>query len=238
MPRGSPSSVSQISITASAVCSSKIPNPGRTARARSANRVTASEVTPPSTVNGDTDRSASPGSAQVLSRRRQDPRDVGAGEDLADRRRGRREDVLAVVDHDEQPASGHRLGDGVDDAGTALRGDAQGGGDRVGDRVGVAHGRQLDQPDAVRELVGELRADREGQPGLADASDPAEGHELTGADQRGDLGQHLGAPDEGGRGPRQVAAPRLQAHRGQSGTDDLSVARASAAVRRPGAVPR
>ena len=160
----------------------------------------------------------------MLSRRRQDPGDVGAGEDLPDRRRGRREDVLAVVDQDEQPASGHCLGDRVDDASIALRGDAQGGGDRVGDRVGVAHGGQLDQPRAVRELVGELRADREGESGLADASHAAEGDELTGADQRRQLGQHLGAPDEGGGGARQVAAPRLQAHRRQSGTDDIGCA--------------
>ena len=60
MPRGSPSRVAQIRITASAVCSSKIPNPGRTPRARSTNKVTASDVTP-STASGGTVRSASPG---------------------------------------------------------------------------------------------------------------------------------------------------------------------------------
>ena len=63
----------------------------------------------------------------------------------------------------------------------ALRGDAEGGGDRVGDRVGVAHRGQLDEPRAVGELLGELRADREGEPGLADASDAGEGDERTGS---------------------------------------------------------
>ena len=60
MPRGSPSSVSQISMTASAVCSSKMPNPGRTAWARSANR-SPRRRSPPSTVRGATDTSISPG---------------------------------------------------------------------------------------------------------------------------------------------------------------------------------
>ena len=212
MPSGSPSRVAQIRITASAVCSSKIPNPGRTARARSTNRVTASDVTP-STASGDTVRSASPGVAQVLPRGREDAGDVGAGQDLTDRPRGRREHVLAVVDHDQHATSGQCLGHRVDDASTALRGDAQGGGDRVGHRVGVAHGRQLDQPHAVRELLGELRTDRQGEPCLPDAAHPGQGHQRPGADQRGHLGQDSRAPDEGGRGARQVPAAGLRAHR-------------------------
>ena len=64
MPRGIPSRASQVSITARAVGSSKIPNPCRTARARSAKSVTASEVTPPSTVSGDTEKTVSAGTSR------------------------------------------------------------------------------------------------------------------------------------------------------------------------------
>ena len=139
MPRGRPSSVSQISITAPAVCSSKIPKPGRTARARSTNSVTASDVTP-STVQRRTRHERLARRAQLFARRREDAGHVGAGQDLGDGRRGRGEHVLAVVDHDEQAPSGQRLGDRVDDASVALRGDAEGVGDGVGNGVGVADG--------------------------------------------------------------------------------------------------
>ena len=54
MPSGSPSSVSQISVTAVAVSGSRRPKSGRTARARSTKRVTASEDSPPSTASGAT----------------------------------------------------------------------------------------------------------------------------------------------------------------------------------------
>ena len=178
-----------------------------------------------------------PGDAEVLSRRRQDPRDGGAGDDLPDRRRGRHEDVLAVVQQDEQLASGHRLGDRLDDAGVALRGDAEGGGDRVGDRFGVGHRCQLDEPDAVSELVGQFCGDREGEAGLADAAHAAEGDERTGADQRRQLGQHLRAPDESGGRARQVAVPSPPGSPGQSGTD-ASCGAASGLCRGPSGFAR
>ncbi len=59
--------------------------------------------------------------AQVLARGREDAWDVGASQDLTDRLRGRREHVLAVVDHDQHATSGECLGHRVDDARTALR---------------------------------------------------------------------------------------------------------------------
>ena len=75
-----------------------------------------------------------------------------------------------------------------------------------GTASGSLDGSELDQPDAVGELVGQLvRADREGEPGLAHAADTGEGHELVGADQRRDRGQLTVPPDEGRRGPGQVA---------------------------------
>ena len=119
------------------------------------------------------------GHQQPFPRRRHDPWRIGAGDDPPDGRDGRRQDVLAVVDHDEQAPPGHRLGDGVDDGGVALRGDAEGVGDGVGHGVGIADGCQLDQPHPVRELVGQVRCDGHGQPRLAHPADTAERHQLV-----------------------------------------------------------
>ena len=102
MPRGSPSSVSQISDhrVRGLLVEDAEPGPDRAGPLDEQGHRVGGQ--PPSTVNGDTVTTASPGDLQVLPRGRQDAGDVGAGEDLADRRRGRREHVLAVVDHDQQ----------------------------------------------------------------------------------------------------------------------------------------
>ena len=61
--------------------------------------------------------SASPGSAAGARATSPGRRGhVGAGQDLADRLGGRREDVLAVVDDDQHATSGQCLGHRVDDA--------------------------------------------------------------------------------------------------------------------------
>ena len=92
---------------------------------------------------------------------------------------GCRQDVLAVVDHDEQapPAT---VSATVSITGVvALRGDAEGGCDGVGHGAGIADGRQLDQPHAVRELVGQAACNGHGQPRLAHTADTTERHELV-----------------------------------------------------------
>ena len=104
MPSGSPSTVSQISVTAAAVCGSWSSKSGRTARARSTNSVTASEVTPPSSDSGATVATDSPSPPSAS-------RDVARILTVPARPRiasiapaAALEDVLAVVD-DEQHAA-------------------------------------------------------------------------------------------------------------------------------------
>ncbi len=63
MPSGRPSRFVQISVTAFAVSTSRRPKSGRTARARSTNRVTAWEIGPPSNVRGTTANGTSPSTA-------------------------------------------------------------------------------------------------------------------------------------------------------------------------------
>ena len=59
MPSGRPSSVRQIAVTAAAVSGSPSPKSCRTARARSANSVTASDAAPPAIASGGTRRTSS-----------------------------------------------------------------------------------------------------------------------------------------------------------------------------------
>ena len=49
------------------------------------------------------------------------------------------------------------------------------------------HRRELDEPHAVRELIGKPSADRQREPGLPDAPTPVSVTSWLGADQRGHL---------------------------------------------------
>ena len=66
------------------------PKSGRTARARSTNSVTASEVAPPSSASGGTASTVSPSTAEGLARRGEDLDVPGPAEDRRDRRSPRR----------------------------------------------------------------------------------------------------------------------------------------------------
>ena len=125
IPSGSPSRVPQISVTAVGVSGVVESEVGRTARARSTNSVTASEVTPPSTASGATVNTVSPSTPRAS-------RDVAsiftlprAAEHRLDRRAAAVDDVLAVVDHQQQPPAGERLGHRVDQRRAALGRDAR-----------------------------------------------------------------------------------------------------------------
>ena len=65
---------------------------------------------------------------------------------------------------EQQPLTGERLGHGVDQRGVALRRDAQRRRDGGGHRVPITDRRELDHPDAVREIAGELGTHLERQP--------------------------------------------------------------------------
>ena len=130
---------------------------------------------------------------------------VARAQDRVDEVGGGRQDVLAVVEHEQQtPARQRRRRcSSVTDASGAGR-DAQRGRHRVGHGRGVADGGQLDQPDPVGELVRQLGGDLDGQAGLADAAHAGEGHQPVGAHQLADLLHLELAADEAGELHRQV----------------------------------
>jgi hypothetical protein len=72
--------------------------------------------------------------------------------------------------------------------------------------VGIAHGRQLDEGDAVREavLAGEVTSEVKGQARFADAAGTGQGDEAGGriAQEGGDGGELALAADEEGKRSR------------------------------------
>ncbi len=134
--------------------------------------------------------------ADGLARGRQDLRVPSSAEDRLDRSSGRIPEVLAVVDDEQHPPSGDRVGDGVDQRHVALRRDAQHR--REGSRHGarVTDPGQLDDPDPVVELPGELGTDLDGQAGLADTTDAGQRDQTLRPHQLGDLVDLGVTPDE------------------------------------------
>ena len=115
--------------------------------------------------------------AEPLAARRQHAQRRRGRQQPLGQRRGRGEDVLAVVEHQQHPArtavADQRLGDGR----VALFANAEARRDGARDTLGFRHRRQVDEPDAVREggrhALGEL--DRE--PRLAAPPDAGQGDE-------------------------------------------------------------
>jgi hypothetical protein len=68
--------------------------------------------------------------------------------------------------------------------------------DRLGQQSGVGQLAQLDQPDAVRERPVHVGGDPEGQPRLADATDPRQRQQPSRGEQPLGLGQLSPAPDK------------------------------------------
>ena len=97
--------------------------------------------------------------------------DLGAlGEHERGQSGGRPHQVLAIVEH-QQEALGPQLGGQRVFAGPArLLPDAKAVHHRRHQQPGVGERRQLHQPDAVREVVDQLRGGLQGQPRLAGAS--------------------------------------------------------------------
>ena len=99
--------------------------------------------------------------------------------------------MLAVVHHQKEAPTSERLGHRVDERRLSLGCDAQHGRDGRGDGGRIAESRQLDHPDAVGELAGQLGPDFKGQPGLADPADAAQRDQPARTGELGDLGNHV-----------------------------------------------
>ena len=173
MPSGSPSRVSQISVTASAVrgsCNAELrAAPRERARRTAARRRTRLLPSPravaPSSMSrrrprGTRETSRAPGRSAICARIALTAAE--AAESTCSQ--------LSITH--QRPAARQRLGDGVDEVGVAARSDPQRRRDRRRHRRRVADGRELDQPDAVGELVGKTCSDLEREPSLADTAGP------------------------------------------------------------------
>ena len=103
------------------------------------------------------------------------------------------DDVLAVVEHDQQPARRHVLGQARCQRRAVDFGNAEHRGDDGDDAIAVLHRRQIDEPDAVGKGIELLARQLLRQPRLAAAADPAQRDQARGREQPG----AVGAPPRG-----------------------------------------
>jgi len=85
--------------------------------------------------------------------------------------------MFAVVQHDQQMAAGQLLRQYFGRWTARLFGQAECGGDGLGEQRLVAKPIQLHQPDAVGKGVTGLPGDRQREAGLADPAHPGQGHQ-------------------------------------------------------------
>ena len=111
------------------------------------------------------DPQALPGGGQHLHRR-------GASQDLLHHLGGRLQHLLAIVHHHQHVPPRQRHGHTVGHAPPRPGGHPQGGGHRLGHRLGVTHRGQLHQPHPLPEGAGQLGRHLEGQAGLAHPRPP------------------------------------------------------------------
>jgi hypothetical protein len=169
-----------------------------------------------------TRQTTSPGHVERLAARGQD-REVGAPpeEDFAELG-GRPDEVLAVVQHEEQPSRPQRFAELV---GRALPGSERDG-HRPRHQVGVRQRAQVDQEDAVGEGTECVLGGPDPQPGLPGSPDPGQGDQPVGAEQLRHFLELRLTSDETGEGLRQVVAvdrqrPQRRKGGGQGGMGDL-----------------
>ncbi len=154
-----------------------------------------------------------PGDAQRLAAGGEDVQPRRGGEPAGGEVGAGRDQVLAVVQHQQQRTRaqvGQHGRRGVDPQGQA---EAQRGRDRRGQERGLGDGGQLDQPGTVGVARGEVGSDGACQAGLAAAAAAGEGDQRRGGERLGDRGALAPAPDQARALERQVVPCRRRRRR-------------------------
>ena len=120
-----------------------------------------------------------------------------------------RDQVLAVVDHEQRGLVAEPLCEGLGDGPAGLLADAERFGGGLRHQLWLAERRELDQPDAVLEAVDHVGGRLEREAGLARAAGADEGEHAAGRELLLDLRELGVATDEAGRADRQVVAARV-----------------------------
>ena len=134
---------------------------------------------------------------------------IPAVDDLDERAHGVQQ-VLAVVEHQQRAPAGEPLGYPITHRRARRRCDGECVRYSVGNRPGVAHGGQLDQPDAVRELRHQLPRRLDGKARLAHASHSRQRHQAVLTHGQYDVFQLDATTDERRRRRGQVAEGGVQ----------------------------
>jgi hypothetical protein len=130
-------------------------------------------------------------------------------QELADQLRHRLDQVLAIVEHQQEPALAQHLDHAGDQGPVRLLLDAELSGNGVPDGLRIADGGELAQPGAVVVAAAGARRGLQHEPRLADTAHARDVHEPRLAQQARDLGQLPGAAEQRRGRRRQVAAARL-----------------------------
>jgi hypothetical protein len=145
------------------------------------------------------------GNAEGLAAGCQDP-EAGAAPEKRVRERGARVDeVLAVVEHEQEPPRPQVVDQRFVDGPVGLVGQAERGGDGPGDQRRRGDRRQIDEPDPVRVVARQPVGDLDREARLADPARPGQRDQAGHGEERADLGALRLAPDEAGRAEREVA---------------------------------
>ena len=151
-----------------------------------------------------------------------------------------RQQMLAIVEQQQEPAIAQRADDGLHRQAARARRHGQHGGGRGDHHRRVGQRRQIDQPDAVGVAGAQRLGKRNGKPGLADPARPGDRQQAMALAQRAQLGEFLRATDERGRRLGQVGFRRGQDlfgrrfHRRRRLIGRRRVARGFAPTDRPG----
>ena len=144
------------------------------------------------------------GDGQTFPTRREDSRSAGARQAVEHQRGGRRDQVLAIVEHDEHRTGGEEVGQRVLDRLAGLQLHAEDAAHRLGDHGRIRDPGELDEPRAVPVPGRDLGRDLQREPGLPDPSDPGERDQPRLLQSGDDPFDVVAASDEAGRLDRQV----------------------------------
>ncbi len=110
--------------------------------------------------------------------------------------RARRQQMLAIVEHEQEPPASDELLQRLADRPAGLFPDPERRGDRIGNEARIGHRREVHEPDTVGVRVQHLGGEPQRQARLADPADAGERHQPVVRKHRAQIDEVALAPDE------------------------------------------
>ena len=152
---------------------------------------------------------------QRLPARREQHDARARAQERAGQLRGRLDEMLAIVEHEQDRAVGQVLDQAIERGPARILAQPERGAGRRSDMLGGGQRRELDQPDAVARAVEQLGRGLQRESRLAGAAGAGQRHEPRAPQQVRDVGDLALAPDQRARLLGQVVAQARIAERAQ-----------------------